>query len=217
MSLAISTAISPAMSLAVKFSAAILDTILGRLALLFLTGADGDLGVARHAAAQMLAAYHAETADELRLASEIVSFSFHALEALSQATTPGMSLNHVLRLRGSAVSLSRASHKAQRKLDQVQKARRAGQPSEVGTLQPEAARTPAPGSQTTPEKALDLIEITRDTLTAAKSTGQTWTQAYQQRARAKRMTEKLEKSRGKHAARTTAANVVMAQGATSEA
>jgi hypothetical protein len=190
------------MSLAATLSAAILDTILGRLAFLFLTGAGGDLGVARRAAAQMLAAYHAETDDELRLAAEIVGFSFHALEALSQAMTADMSLNHKLRLRGSAVSLSRQSHKAQRKLDQVQKARRGGhpaQPAEVKSLQPEASpRT---------EKALGLIEATRDALITAKSTGQTWTQAYQQRLRANRITKNLEKNRAKHAARTATATI----------
>jgi hypothetical protein len=198
------------MSLAATLSTAILDTILGRLALLFLTGAGGDLTVARHAAAQMLAAYHAETEDELRLASEIVSFSFHALEALSQAMTPGMSLNHILRLRGSAVSLSRASHNAQRKLDQLQKARRAGQPSEVEVPQPADLRSPPRVSQQKTERALDLIEVTRDTLTAAKSSGQTWTQGYQQRQRAKRMTANLEKNRANHIAQSTAAKAMLA-------
>jgi hypothetical protein len=55
------------MSCAIAITPAILDTILGRLALLFLSGADGDLPTARHAASRMLAAYHAETPDELRL------------------------------------------------------------------------------------------------------------------------------------------------------
>jgi hypothetical protein len=190
------------MSLAAACSSVILDTILGRLALLFLTGAGGDLAAARRAAAQMLAAYHAETDDELRLASEIVSFSFHALEALSQAMTPDMSLNHKLRLRGSAVSLNRASHKAQRKLDQLQKARRAGHPA-----QPAEVKAPQPAASPSTEKALDLIEATRDALTAAKSAGQTWTQTYQARQRAKRITKNLEKNRAGHVARTNAATV----------
>jgi hypothetical protein len=190
------------MSLAAALSTVILDTILGRIALLFLTGAGGDLGAARRAAAQMLAAYHAETDDELRLASEIVNFSFHALEALSQAMTPDMSLNHKLRLRGSAVSLSRESHKAQRKLDQLQKARRGGHPA-----QPAEVKTPQPEASPRTENALALIEATRDALTAANATGQTWTQAYQQRQRAKRITKNLEKNRAVHAARTNAATI----------
>jgi hypothetical protein len=45
--------------------------------------------------------------DELRLAANIVGFSFHALEALGQAATPEMPMTRILRLRSSAVSLSR--------------------------------------------------------------------------------------------------------------
>jgi hypothetical protein len=114
------------MSCAAAITPAILDTILGRLALLFLSGADGDLPTARHAASRMLAAYHAETPDELRLAAEVISFGLHALEALGQAAAEDLALNRIIRLRGSAVSLSRESHKAQRKLDQLQRDRRAG-------------------------------------------------------------------------------------------
>src|SRR5579859_6058352 len=115
------------MSLSVRLPAAFLDTILGRLALLFLPAA-GDTTKARSAAAEALADYHPETASELRLAANIVSFGLHALEALSQAADPDMPLTKVLRLRGSAVSLSRESHKAERRLQERQSARRAGEP-----------------------------------------------------------------------------------------
>jgi hypothetical protein len=115
---------------------AVLDTILGRLDILFLTGAAGDLNSARHAARQMLSSYLPETEDELRLAAEIVGFSFHALEALGQAAGPDMPLTRILRLRGSAVSLSRESHKAQRRLDQLQNARRTGAPAKTETAPP---------------------------------------------------------------------------------
>jgi hypothetical protein len=70
------------MSLATTLPAAILETILTRLAALFLTGAAGDLTAARQAAAQMLGAYRRETEDEFRIAANIIGFSFHALEAL---------------------------------------------------------------------------------------------------------------------------------------
>ena len=129
------------MSLIDTLPAAILDTVLGRLAVLFLTGAAGDLLTARDAARQMLAAYHPATPDELHLAAEIISFSAHALEALGQAASPDLSLNQKLRLRGSAVSLSRESHKSQRKLDQLQKARRTG-----ATAQPDP--NPGPATRT---------------------------------------------------------------------
>ena len=140
--------------------AAVLDTILARLALLFLAGAGGDIAAARLAALQMLTRYHPETEDEFRLAAQIVTFSFHALEALSQAATPDMPLTRILRLRSSAVSLSRESHKAERRLDQLKKARRDGIPSQPTATEPHT-------SSATVEKALELIADTRAVADAA--------------------------------------------------
>jgi hypothetical protein len=184
---------------------AILDTILGRLALLFLISTAGDLIAARQAAAQMLAGYRPETADELRLAAEIIGFSLHALEALGQAAAPDMPLTKILRLRGCAVSLSRESHKAERRLDQLQKARCAGIPA-----QPEATIGAAPPatepSRPQIDKAIALIEATRQAIeTAGKSGAQTWTQAYQQRQTAKRIAENLKKNQAAHLAKVNAA------------
>jgi hypothetical protein len=126
--------------------ASILDTILKRLATLFLSGAGGDITTARHAAAEMLAAYQPETTQELRLAALLVCFSFHALEALSQAADPDLPLTKILRLRGSAVSLNRESDKAQRRLDQIQQARREAAPAqpEPQPVQPQPSPEPAP-------------------------------------------------------------------------
>jgi hypothetical protein len=161
-----------------KCPAAILDTILTHLAALFLAGAQGSETAARDAALQMLAAYSPETVAELRLAANIVSFSFHALEALSQSATPDMPLTRVLRLRGSAVSLSRESHKAERRLEQLQKARYDDVPAD-----PEPAPQPNPAA----DKALDLIADTRKVAAVAQQTQQTWTQAYRQRQRDQRL------------------------------
>jgi hypothetical protein len=182
----------PPAALAASLPSAILKTVLLRLAVLFLSGTGGNLIEARHAASQMLAAYHPETEDELRLAAEIISFSLHALEALSQAADPEMSLNQKLRLRGSAVSLSRESHKCQRRLDQLQKARLTGIPAEPAN----AASAPVPEpAKPTVEKALDLIEATRDAIASAGKTGRpTWTQLYRQRQTARRITENLKKN-----------------------
>jgi hypothetical protein len=166
---------------------AILETILTRLALLFLAGANNDPTQARQAATQMLASYHPETEDELRLAANIVSFGFHALEALSQAAHPDMPLTTILRLRGSAVSLSRESHKAQRHLDQVRKALRDGVQPNKTTAQPEPTRPQI-------DKAMAFIEATRQAIeTASKDGGKTWTQAYRQRETAKRIAANLKK------------------------
>jgi hypothetical protein len=195
------------MSLCATLPTAILDTVLGRLALLFLSGAAGDLITARDAATRLLAGYDPETDNELRLAAAIISFSFHALEALSQAATPDMPLAKILRLRGSAVSLSRESHKAERRLDQLQKARCAG------TLaQPEATNAPQPATESSSpqiDQAIALIEANRQ---ATETTGKTWTQSYQQRQTARRIAENLKKNQAAHAATlNTAACVTQAE------
>jgi hypothetical protein len=195
---------------------AVMDTVVAHLALLFRTGTAGGETAERDAARATLAAYAAETEEELRLAAGIISFGFHALEALSQAAAPDLSLNRVLRLRGSAVSLSRESHKAQRKLDQLQRARRAAAesqpaeapPAESQPADPKAAPgSPAPHGTPTPtqpqiERAIDLIAFAQEAIEAAgKNQGQTWTQSFQKRQTAKRIAENMKKNQARHAAR----------------
>jgi hypothetical protein len=188
------------MSLTTSFPAAILETILGNLARLFLFGADGDLIAAHHAASQMVAAYHPKTEDELHLAADIISFGLHALEALSQAAEPGIPLNRQLRLRGSAVSLSREAHKSRRKFDQIQKARAAGIP--IPAQEPPAPQ-PVP---TRIDAAIQRVEATRQASpTFARKGGQNWTKGYQQREAAKRITENLKKNQLNAALKSTTA------------
>jgi hypothetical protein len=186
------------MSFPATIAQAILDTVIGRLALLFLAGACGDMIVARHAASQMLAAYKPETPDELGLAAEVASLQFHTIEALSYASDPELTLNKVLRLRGGAVSLSRESHKARRKLDQLQNARRAGT-----TAQPAEAAADVVQPATTPpqvDKALGMIEAAREAIQIAqKSGGKNWSQSFQKRMTAKRITDNLKKRQAEHA------------------
>jgi hypothetical protein len=138
------------MSLATMLSGAVLDTILARLAVLFLTGSGGDLAAAHRGAAKMLAGYHPETEDELRLAAEIVSFGFHALEALSQAASHDLPLTKILRLRGSAVSLSRQSHRSQHRLDQLQRDRRTSRAAQPAAALPQ--EPPAPQASALPQE-----------------------------------------------------------------
>ncbi len=179
------------MPLATSLPAAILDTILTHLAALFLTGAAGDPTAARAAASRMLGAYDPQTEDELRLAANIVSFSFHALEALGQAAAPDLPLTRILRLRGTAVSLSRESTKAERRLAELKKARQQAIP----TVQ-QAETQPAPKA----EKAVALVQDTRTVIQAAKATGLTWTQAYEQRQRDRRIAASLKRAEAKVAA-----------------
>jgi hypothetical protein len=185
------------MSLLATLPAAILETILIRLTALFLIGAGGDSTAARHAAVQMLGAYQPHTEDELRLAANIIGFSFHALEALGQAAAPDLPLTRILRLRGSAVSLSRESAKADRRLVQLRKARQQAQPAET---QPEPAQP-----QAKIEKALALIQDTGAVAVAAKSNGLTWTKAYEQRLRDTRIAASLQKAQARIAAQANPA------------
>ena len=166
------------MSLSTILPAAALETIVINLAALFLSGANGDMDVARDAARQMLAAYNPETEDELRFASNLIGFSFHSIIALGQAAATDMSLNQAMRLRGGAISLCRASEKAERRLRDLQKARREN-------------AAPAPAEHTAVpepvvEKAVALGAETGKVAAVAKAEGLTWSQAYEKRQRDQR-------------------------------
>jgi hypothetical protein len=172
--------------------AAILETILTHLTTLFLQGAGGDPEAARLAASQMLDAYHPETTDELRLAANIISFSFQALEALAQAATPDISLTRILRLRGSAVSLSREAAKAERRLTQLQKTRQQAIPTPQPEIQPQ------PKVETAHQETAEII-------TPGKPAALTWTQAHEDRQREIRIAASLERAQARIAAQANAA------------
>ncbi len=185
--------------------AALLETVINRLAVLFLIGANGQMAAARDAARGLLVSHQPETEQELHLAAEVVSFSAHALEALSQAADPELSLTRILRLRGSAVSLSREAHKSRRRLDQLQRNRRAtpatqpaqsAQPSTPAQPAQPAAAAPAAQSRPAIDKAIALVEATRH---ATTKPNQAWTQADQRREAARRITENLKKHHPSHA------------------
>jgi hypothetical protein len=197
------------MSFPANIAQATLDTVIGRLALLFLTGACGDMTAAHYAASQMLAAYNAETPDELGLAAEIVSLQLHTLEALGDASDPELSLNKVLRLRGGAVSLSRESHKARRKLDQLQRARLSGTTAQLAEVASEPAQ-PVP-AQPEIDNAFGLIEAARDPIQSAQKTGgKTWSQSLQKRMTATRIADTLKKKQAQHTAMTVRHNTAAA-------
>jgi hypothetical protein len=177
---------------------AILDTVLGHLAPHFLEAASGDLQTARHAASCMLAAHDPQTEEELHLATDIVSFGFHALEALSAAAAADLSLNQKIRLRGSAVSLNREAHKARRRLDQLRQARLTAAPQP----QPEAA--PADHQQTT-----ELMALAQETVQAVAKQGgfKAWTSSRQQRRAAERIAENLRRNAAEHQRQQRAAAI----------
>jgi hypothetical protein len=100
-----------------------LNTIISRLVPWFLIAAGGSLEAAHDAVISMLASYNVETEEEIRLAAEIASFGFSALAALSTSWDADLSLNAILRLRGSANALHRSAHQCQRTLDRLRKER----------------------------------------------------------------------------------------------
>jgi hypothetical protein len=116
---------------------AFLEEMVAHLLHLFIRGAGGDDAAARHAVLSTLAAYDPADEQELRLAAEIISFGFAALEALAKAMNPDLPLNAVLRLRGNANAAHRSGHQCQRTLDKLRKERRTAS----GLA---AARSPAP-------------------------------------------------------------------------
>lgn len=204
---------------------AILDTLLDHMAPLFLSGSRGDLPAARHAASGALAAYGAETEEELRLAAEVLSFSLHALESLGQAAAPDLPLTKVLRLRGGAVNLNRAAHRSQRKLDGVLRERRNAGPAEAA---PEADATPprsgyaAPAADAPPDDpaaepgggaAPALRAFTRDVPEAGGRNGdRSWTLAHQKRLASRRIIETFRRKQVEHD-RQEAANAAPAPAA----
>lgn len=112
------------MSLSAIITPAILDKVIGLLVPLLIDSAGGDLPTARHAATSLLADYEPQTEEELRLAAEIIGFGFGALDALSQSMAPDLTLNAILRLRGSANAQHRCANQCQRTLDKLRKERR---------------------------------------------------------------------------------------------
>ncbi|WP_428490390.1 hypothetical protein [Rhodopila sp.] len=198
--------------------------MLARLAPLLLPGAAGDLATARQAAAQMLAAHDAQTDDEIRLAGKLVGLSFQCLEALSQAAAEDLSLTAKLRLRGSAVSLSRESHKAQRQLDKLQRARRDGRTEQPADAPPRTASHPQPTElqpATVPAARPDPVVSTSVAVAPAQSrpdaihpAGRTgnaiMTQSLHKRLAAQRITDQLKQNQAAHAARLAQRNAAAA-------
>jgi len=126
------------MSLPARIPGAIIETVLGQLALLFLAGANGDPQVARQAALRFLISYQPQTEPELALAADIISFGFHVRQSLHQAAEPDRPLHQVQRLRSGAASMGREAYRSLVKLEQLQQARQARQEQ----VTPEVVQTP---------------------------------------------------------------------------
>jgi hypothetical protein len=190
--------------MSLMLSTAIMDIVIARLLVLFLTCGNDDVEEARQIVRKMLADHNPQTEEELCLAGEIIGFGFQALEALSRAADPARPLKEVLQLQGRAISMSRESHRNQHKLDQLQRARHVRAEEE-----PVAAEDQAPSPQDKPsaltqdmEQAASLIQAARDVVEAAgRKGGVTWSQSYQKRQTAKRIADNMKKKQAEHTAR----------------
>jgi hypothetical protein len=93
-----------------------LDLIVAFLAPMFLAVTGGDINQARAAAIATVNAYRAETHADILTVAQIVAFGIAALGSLSLAMADDLSISLILRLRGNAVSASRAGEQCRRAL-----------------------------------------------------------------------------------------------------
>ena len=187
------------MSLFPAVTAVFLETIIARLTPWFLHAACGSLQAAREAALSMLASYDVRTEEEIRLAAEIASFGFDALDALGRSMDPDLPLNAVLRLRGSASSLHRSAHQCQRALDRLREQRGT---TEAMPAQPVATAEPAANAEPAPRQAVDASEPSPS---AAPSRPEVALSRQQRRAM-QRAAEKARRQQAEQARRTLRAS-----------
>ena len=186
------------MSLPATIPAAIIETILAHLAPIFLLGAQGNQDAARQAALHLLISYKPRNEQELGLAADIISYSFHGLEALTQSAAPDTPLPRILRLRSGAVSLNREAHRCRKKLEALQRS----EPTE-----PQAETVPTPG-RISAEAAIELVEQAQQVADKFNKNaqqgrygGMTYSQALSKRMTAQRMAEKARRRAAENGSR----------------
>jgi hypothetical protein len=140
------------MSLPSHLARVTVDRIIDFIVPLLLTTACGDGEAARQAAMEMLADFLPHTAEELSLAAEVIAFRLKALEMLHDSTVPGTPKATVMELLKVANTLRRSEAGAQRKLDSLQRPRRAATKNQAKaaapTPQPPVPAPPKPPAQT---------------------------------------------------------------------
>jgi len=171
------------MTLSSHLSPTILSAGISHIAPLFMADTQGDEQAARAAVIDLLTDYKPQTNEELTLAADNIHYRLLAADNLKRSLDPELSLPQILRLRGSAVSLSREAYKAQRKLDKLQAARTTDRPEtivpdagipEAGIPETAAPPEPAPpaadGSSQPPPTPAELaaLRVARDILNGSK-------------------------------------------------
>ena len=189
------------MSHPATITTAVFEKIIAFLAPLFLIQGTSDIAPAREAAEATLASYGARTDRELRFAALSIAFGLGALDALSQAASPDLALNHVLRLRGNANALNRAAQQNETRLEKLQK-----QPPIVETGESsEAATTDSlADSLPTSSETADLLAFVRAKVASmmpAPAPATVFPLSRQQRRAAERKAEKTRQRQQEEARR----------------
>src|SRR4051794_8832388 len=91
----------------------LLNPVIILLPPLFLSGTDGDLGLARAAAYGTVAAYRAHNHASLLVAVRVIAFSLAALDSLGLSMRDDLSIPLILRLRANANALNRSAERAE--------------------------------------------------------------------------------------------------------
>ncbi|WP_428542126.1 hypothetical protein [Rhodopila sp.] len=130
----------------------VMQTILDFLLPFFLAAAGGNPVTARAAIRQLIAAHNAVDATELDLAGRIVGFSIAALDNLRLSMGADLPVTRLLRYRGNAVSLSRASDQARKALAAL----RANPEQPHKTPRPSVAPAPSNPSPSNPGPSTPL-------------------------------------------------------------
>jgi hypothetical protein len=96
----------------------LVELILILLTPMFLCVSDGDILLARQAAAETLNAYGARSVLGVIIAAKIIAYELAALDSLSRSMADNISPQLALRFRGSATSLDRAADRNRQLLEQ---------------------------------------------------------------------------------------------------
>ncbi|MFO1023707.1 MAG: hypothetical protein U1E70_00870 [Acetobacteraceae bacterium] len=151
------------MSLSHALPVAAVDMVVMLLVRLIIPLHQVDAAAARTSALAMLAEYDPRTMMELRLAGEIIGLSLNAMQAQGDAAQPDMTMAQRSDARRWAGAFTRTGLAAQRRLEAMQKARRAGADSGTDaaapiTASPRAVAEAEPPAQQ-PEPAAPALVV----------------------------------------------------------
>jgi hypothetical protein len=121
------------MSLSTRLPLDAVELVIGVITRLIIRAFGSSDEAAQNLAMHMLLEYQPETVRELRVAAEAICLGMDSLAAMSESATLGITPAQLTAARRWSCSLSRAGALTQRRLDELQRARRAGLPEQVET------------------------------------------------------------------------------------